>query len=277
MSEAAALADTFVFRLMFRLYWLPVHESRSRAARDCGANTADTFFERKRLLNAFAARKYPLKLRRDGKAVAYTKYLVISALALDTIGGACSALLDNKCGVHDRRPLSCRSVPFHYSRTEASGAADLTAFVATKGYECDTSDAAPIVWDSGRVIDADIAAARSQALAVAQQDRRWSDAIVRRMNAKSSASSSLPSVDEVEANARLGAMTTSMQVAWRIAADAGLIAPGECDRLVAAQLDAIGGELARPGCSQEARRTLGDMQAEYRQHLSGGQAIAMSA
>jgi Fe-S-cluster containining protein len=44
-----------------------------------------------------------------------TNYLMISALAMDTSPGACAALKAGRCSVHDRRPLGCRTVPFHYS------------------------------------------------------------------------------------------------------------------------------------------------------------------
>ncbi|MFT2536318.1 hypothetical protein ACMWQD_28485, partial [Escherichia coli] len=83
------------------------------------------FFERKRLLRDFAARMQPVKAMRDGKRVDYTRYIVLSALADDVRAGQCSALADGKCIIHARRPLSCRSVPLHYSRTDAAASADL--------------------------------------------------------------------------------------------------------------------------------------------------------
>ena len=61
------------------------------------------------------------------------------------------------------------------------------------------------------------------------------------------------------------ALTTSMRVAWQIAAEVALIAPEECDRLVTLQLQTIERELAR-SCPQAECETLTDMQAEYRQH-----------
>ena len=93
LSEAAALADVFVFRLMFRLYWLP------RSLRDHGerGEPAAIFYQKKRLLSAFAAHKSSVRLRRNGRAVEHVKYLMISALALDTRPGACSALDGNRC------------------------------------------------------------------------------------------------------------------------------------------------------------------------------------
>lgn len=272
LSEAAQLADVFVFRLMFRLYWLP----RSVADVATGERPAsETFYQKKRLLSAFAARKYPVKLRRDGRAVEYTKYLTLSALSLDTGTGGCAALSERRCGIYERRPLSCRSVPLHYSRPEALAANDLDAFTSTPGYECDTGEAAEVVIESGRIVDQATQRARAEALSIAERDRPWHEAIVRRMHAGTAA---LPTLEQIEANAQFGAMTTSMLIAWQIAADCGLIAPENCDASIAAQLKLIDRELAGSSYAQDARETLAEMQAEYRHELTrhGDRRIAVS-
>lgn len=269
LSEAAALADLFVFRLMFRLYWLPDQLGDYLALGDGAASSSAIFFGKKRLLGAFAIRKFRAKAWRDGRAVRCTKYLMISALPLDTTPGRCRALDENRCGIYHRRPLSCRSVPFHYSRAEALAETDLAAFATTSGYRCDTSETAEVILRDGRIIAPEIRTARSEAIAMAGRDRRWSEAIVRQLNVASSASGSMPSLDEIEANAQFGATTTSMRAAWQVAADCGLICRGECDRLIELQLCAIDRELGRGGCPQEARETLAEMGAEYRRHLNG--------
>lgn len=275
MSEAAALLDVFVFRLMFRLYWLPQQARDYRQGSEPGPNSSSVFFEKKRLLNAFCARKYPVKSQRDGKPVAYTKYLVISALALDTIEGECSALSDNKCRIYDRRPLSCRSVPLHYSRAEANAQPDLEAFVRTSGYLCDTSGGAPIILEEGRIVDPEINAARSAAIALAARDRSWSEAIARRMSGPVSSARSLPSLEEVEASASLGAVTISMRSAWQVAADIGLITPAQFNAMIALQLQTIRAQLAFGRCSKDAIETLTDMEREYVGHSNDGPARAM--
>lgn len=265
LSEAAPLADVFVFRLMFRLYWLPRALSDYLATGERGPNAGAIFYEKKRLLSAFAARKYPVKLRRAGRSVEYTKYLVISALSLDTGTAACAALRGKRCGIYERRPLSCRTVPFHYSRPEALTASELDAFVSNPAYECDTEEAAALVIDRGRIVDEAMLQARAQAVSLVERDRRWHEAIVRRMHAGTEA---LPTLGEIEANAQFGAMTTSMRVAWQIAADCGLIAPEDCEALIAAQLELIERELAGAAYAQEARETLSEMQPEYRHELT---------
>lgn len=275
LSEAAALSDTFVFRLMFRLYWLPGQLSDYRRMVEPTANSSSVFFEKKRLLNVFAARKYSAMALLEGKPVAYTKYLVISALALDTVEGACGALRDKTCGIYGRRPLSCRSVPLHYSRAEALAERDLAAFVGTSGYRCDTSDSAPIILKDGRIVDPQIRAARSDAIEVAKNDHCWSKAIVRRMGGSASSGETLPSLEDIEANAAVGATTIPMRTAWQIAAEAGLISQSDCDRLVELQLGAIRQELTHGRCSRETIVTLTEMESEYGHHPKGPPSIAI--
>lgn len=275
LSEAAALLDVFVFRLMFRLYWLPQQVRDYLQGTERQPNSSSVFFEKKRLLSAFCARKYPAKGRRDGKPVAYTKYLLISALALDTIDGECSALSDNKCSIHDRRPLSCRSVPLHYSRAEANAEQDLEAFVRTSGYQCDTSGRAPVILEGGRIVDPQINAARSAAIALAARDHPWSEAIVRRMGSSVSPGLSLPSLAEVEASASLGAVTMSMRAAWQVAADIAFVTPEECNAFVALQLQTVRRELGSGRCAGHSIETLTQMEQEYSRHCAGVPAAAI--
>jgi hypothetical protein len=199
---------------------------------------------------------------------------MISALALDTSPGACGALQENQCSIYDRRPLGCRSVPLHYSRPEALAEDDLKAFVETPGHCCDTSETSPVIVSGGQIVAEEINKVRSEALRLAEHDRPWSEAIVRRMSGASPRGGSLPSLEEVEAASHSSAVTTSMRVAWQIAAEAGIIDEQECDRLVALQLALVEQELLLARCSRDARETLSEMRGEYRHHLSGRHALA---
>lgn len=263
LSEAAALADVFVFRLMFRLCQLPRTLAGYLESGTASAGSPEGFYQSKRLLAAFAARKTRAKHRQNGKAIDSTNYLIISALTLDTGAGACAALAGGRCTIYARRPLACRTVPFHYARPEALAGRDLAVFVATPGYACDTSAAAPIVLEGGRIVDPETRQARSDALGLAEADRRWEEAILRRMR---SGSSDLPSLREIGADAQFGATTVSMRLAWQIAAEAGMISAEQCRALIAAQATVIDRELASARCTPAARETLGQMRAEY---LSG--------
>jgi Fe-S-cluster containining protein len=262
LSEAAALADVFVFRLMFRLYQLPRLHAGCRDGQG-----PDAFYETKRLLTAFAARKYAAKRRDGGRIVEVTKYLTISALALDVGAGACAALSGGRCDIYARRPLACRTVPFHYSRPEASAGSDLAAFVATPGYRCDVTPGAPVVLAGGRIVDDQSRQARLDALALAGHDRPWKDAILRRMKS-GSGTDHPPSLREVEANAPFGATTVSMRVAWQVAVEAGLLAADACTALIAAQAAVIDRTLAAADGPAGARETLGEMRTEYRALLT---------
>ncbi|HEX8307356.1 MAG TPA: YkgJ family cysteine cluster protein [Allosphingosinicella sp.] len=257
LSEAAGLADRFVFRLMFRLYEVP----RSPAG-DPVAPSPASFHESRRLLAAYAARSTPVRRRRGGKAVDHMRYLLISALTLDTGSGACSALEGGRCTLYGRRPLACRTLPFHYSRPEASARSDLEAFVAAPGHSCDTGAAAAVVLAGDRIVDPGALRARSDALELRERDGAWHEAILRRL--KAGLDPSLPGLAEIEANSQFGATTASMRAGWRIAAEAGLIGPGPYDRLIRAQCEAIDRELASARCGAEARQTLIEMRSEYR-------------
>jgi Fe-S-cluster containining protein len=273
LSEAAALADTFIFRLMFRLYWLPERLADCLAPDHKEANGSEIFYEKKRLLGAFAARKYPVKLARNGKPTDYAKYLMVSALALDIGGGDCCALAQGKCAIYDRRPLGCRSVPLHYSRPASLAARDLKAFVETAGYGCQSGDVAPAILNAGKIVAPEIEAARAEAIAISNRDRPWARTIAKRMDGSRGASGSLPRLTEVEASAEFGAVTTSMVVAWRIAGEIGMMTWKDCEDLLELQLRLIDRELTRPACSPQARQTLLEMQAEYRSERLGGRAI----
>ena len=267
LSEAAALTDIFVFRLMFRLYWFPRRLADHLELNQGSENAATLFYQKKRLLSAFAAREYPAQLSRGGRPVDQKKYLVISALALDTRHRACSALNGSSCGIYERRPLTCRSVPFHYSRAEASAKSDLKAFVETPGYACDTSEGAELVLDEGRLVDPETKRVRAEAVALAQRDRGWSKAIARRVDGAGPEDASLPNLEEIELNAAFGATTVSMRAAWQIALETGLLRDQEFNELIEAQLATIDRELAAGDCPEEARGTLVEMRAEYDQSL----------
>lgn len=267
LSEAAALADIFVFRLMFRLYELPRTLADHLASGAAAAGSGEEFYESRRLLAAFAARKYSSRRRHGGKIVDHMRYLTISALTLDAGSGACTALSGGRCAIYERRPLACRTIPFHYSRPEASAERVLKAFVGTPGFGCDTSAGAPVVLEAGRIVDPEARRARDEAMDLAGHDRRWSEAILRRLKT-GSGNDALPSLREIEAAAPFGATTISMRVAWQIAAEAGVIGALDCRALIAAQAEVIDRELASARCTSGARETLAEMRAEYRALLN---------
>ena len=260
LGEAAALADQFVFRLLFRLYCWPRNVADYAHSGVPHEQANAEFFETKRLLGAFAAHSYSAKVRSGDKASEQLCFLTISALTLDSGNGACSALSDGRCRIYERRPLACRSVPLHYSRSEAFAEQELTAFLATPGYACASGPDAPLLLVQGKIADPAVVAARSAALKQAEAGRRWKVAIVKAMKA---GDPNLPGLREVEANAGRGAMTTSMRAGWQIACTAGLIATAELRKLIELQTATIERQLAQPALAAPARRTLTEMRSEY--------------
>ena len=257
LGEAAALADVFVLRLMLRIYSLPraLGDYESELPRE---PASAEFYGSKRLLSQFAAASWPAKVQRGTAIVDYVQYLSLSVLPLDLGIGACPALGGDSCTIYPRRPLSCRSVPLHYSRPAAAAARDLDAFVATPGFLCDTGPDAPLVIASG-IADQAMLAARTEAVAQASTDQRWKAAIVKAMKA---GEHGLPTPREVEANAARGALTASMLGAWRIAVAAGLLSEAEAARLHALQRGLFG-QTMHASSSPALLATLREMQAEY--------------
>jgi Fe-S-cluster containining protein len=266
LSEAAGLSDVFVFRLMFRLHRLPRHLSDYRKA-DNDPPMAKAYFEKRQLLSQFSTRKNVVKVRTAVGSFEYIQYLVLSALPMDIPQGSCSELSGNRCGIYERRPLSCQTVPFHYSRTEALAQRDFDAFVNRTGYHCDTNSSAEIVLENGRIVKKEALEARASALELAGNDRVWSDAILRRVKHNDGDAISLPSLKDIEVNASIGAMTATMRIAWHIAAEAGLISVRQYRGLVASQLLVIERELTKARCSRDDLELLAQMQTEYRHHL----------
>lgn len=255
LSEAAGLADHFVFRLLFRPYDLPeVPQAESPAERAA-------FFGRKRLIRAFAAKSWPLRSSQRGEGK--TRYLVLSALALDGRTGSCPALVDNRCSIWSERPLTCRSVPLHYSIPDPAMIWRFDAFVATPGFACDTSADAPLLIADGALVDPAMTSARREAVGLATGETRWKQAIVAQMRPGQPYAESLPTREQIDQHAAAHALTVPMAVAWHIAAHAGLLKAEAVAGLLDRQLRCLDRELATECWDPAERRTLIEMRADY--------------
>ncbi len=264
LGEAADFAETFVLRLMLRIYSLPraLGDFTSDLPRE---EASAEFYESKRLLGQFAATSWPVKVQRGTKAVEYIQYLSLSVLPLDLGTGSCPALSLTNCSIYEARPLSCRSVPLHYSRPEAAATRDLDRFTATPTFACNTGLDAPLVISSQRVVEPAMLAARAAAATQAQADQGWKAGIVKAMKA---GQHGLPKPREVEAQAAQGALTASMLGAWHIAEAAGLIEPGSVQSFLSAQACLIERELERPTLGRDAAQTLREMHRKYQAALA---------
>lgn len=259
LGEAEHYADTFVLQLLMRIYSLP------RVLVDYQTDlphelASAEYYETKRLLSQFAATSWPIKARREGQTIDYVQYLSLSVLPLDLGAGTCPALNGARCSIYERRPLSCRSVPLHYSRPEAAAARALDAFTDTPGFLCATDTKAALIIANGKIVDRAIVDARAAATAQVTGDGAWKMALVKAMKA---GPFGLPSPRTVEANAAQGALTASMQGAWRVAEAAGKIKPGATNRLLTAQVKLIEQELERPGLNAQSGTCLADLHLEY--------------
>lgn len=65
---------------------------------------------------------------------------------------ACPALVDNRCAIQDSKPLRCRAMPFYaYRREDDQG----DGLVPRKGWACDISEQAPLVYRDRCILDRD--------------------------------------------------------------------------------------------------------------------------
>jgi Fe-S-cluster containining protein len=249
---------------MFRLHRFPKNAG-DRASLGPSHASKNAFLEQRRHIEQFAARKTSAKIKSKGKSVDCDQYLVISAIPLDIPPRSCAALRDGRCGIYERRPLSCRTVPAHYSRAEALAERDFDEFTQRPGYRCDTDLGSEIILDDGRIVKRDIVDARSRAIDLAISGQAWNAAILERMTSSAEEQASLPSLKEIQDNASHGAMTTSMRVAWQIARDSDLLDTTGYLKALHNQLRLIEREIVIARASRADLEILTQMQVEYKQ------------
>ena len=77
--------------------------------------------------------------------------VLLSPMAYMPPATACPALAaDGSCSIHDTKPQRCRTMPFAANRDE-SDQSDL--LVPRKGWECDVSPAASLVYQNKKIVD----------------------------------------------------------------------------------------------------------------------------
>ncbi len=89
----------------------------------------------------------------------------------------CPALSpDNLCTIHEHKPLRCRTMPFYPYREERD---QLDLLIPRKGWVCDVSETAPVVYRDKEVLDrADFDAERAALLAQAPALRTYAEALL---------------------------------------------------------------------------------------------------
>lgn len=263
LGEATALADKFVTRVIFKLHSLPLYEHGKRArlwwkGQGGGLSVRKALDEARQHLAHFSVRDDVDKAR--GRSL----HLTISALTMDREKGRCPALANNCCSVYQSRPLTCRTVPLHYSRPPSTLPTYLDHFVSTPGYHCRISAEAAVVLKGGMVDHPSLQQARQDAVAMAEADRDWKKEVVALMsNPDQARAVGLPSYETVLRNSDAGgASLVSMIAAWRVAKRVGMLSSGQFDEVCRSQSRLLRTEIA---CCADPDLSAGfqDMLAEY--------------
>jgi Fe-S-cluster containining protein len=268
LSEASNLAATVILSVIFKVHSLPIHDRAANAlpwwqAHGSRIPLRPALEENRRHLSQFASRRRPDNMR--GRQV----FLTISAVVDDDGRGHCPALVGNYCGIYDARPLTCRTVPMHYSRPPSALRDYLDRFTGTPGYRCDITQMAPVVLDGNAVIDPTVRQYRDEAINLAKAERGWKDQMLLVMDDPERARiAQLPSYDEILANSDQGFATMlPMIVAWRIACREGILPRGSLDDLCRKQIALIKARLDRE-CGGRSSPDLLDTMALYERALS---------
>ena len=271
LSEATALGDRFITSVVFKAHSLPINERSEWAAgwwksHESRIPIRPALEEQRRYLSHFASRRQ-VERRRDRQV-----FLTISAIVNDDGRGRCPALAGNLCSIYDARPLTCRTVPMHYSRPPSALRAYLDRFTATPDYRCDTSATAPIILDGNRIVDAAVERHREEAISLARKERAWKDQLILLMDDDRKAEAAgLPTYDAVLANTDQGYATLlPMIVVWRVAKDRGLLSLEAFHNLCRKQMALIQAEMGRePG--ESLRKELAHLLSIYEAELASAQ------
>lgn len=245
LSEATALAGSFVTSVIFKVHSIPLNERTDRAAHWWDKQGSRIplragFEEKRRHLTMFASRHRTEK--RNDRDI----YLEISSIVDDYASGRCPALVGNLCSIYDHRPLTCRTVPLHYSRQPSILQSYIDQFTATKGYECNTTSS-PVVLDGSNIVSPNLRSYRERAIQMAKGDRKWKAHLLSFMDDPEAADrANLPTYETVLNNSENGCATLlPMIVAWRVAEHRGLISPDEFRSICEKQIVIIKAETAR--------------------------------
>lgn len=252
LSEATALADVFATRLLFRIQAIP-NDLKTQGVQNWLASDSSSAAAAQAIDDAHAHATL-FAAAREKLGDGWTRYVMISALPVYMQAGRCPALADDKCTIYERRPLSCRTTPFHYSRPTATLAAQLKRFVATPGFQCDTGPDAPAILKGGRIADETLKKTRRDAAALHRTEAAWRKAIIGRVKGPDADASGLPTYRSIFLNSQeKRATSVSMAAAWAVARKAGVMSAEDVGKACAAQAKLLNAEIALAGGSQAAQ------------------------
>lgn len=181
VTEAIALGDVFVPSLVYKVARAP-KEGNEVGLRDVFVEPEFAEMDRNAYVDAVLD-----TVKRTGVLVGnqpgWDIYITITARPwiYPRVGG-CPALENKLCKIHDRRPYTCRTVPLSYEVPDAMLVPAFRAVVekgkSLRGYECDTSNAAPTFLKDGKLLDAGYAKDRAAGLAAAEKERPLAERIL---------------------------------------------------------------------------------------------------
>jgi hypothetical protein len=174
--EAIALGDVFVPSLVYKLARAP-REGNEVGWRDVFVEPEFADMDKKEYVEAILG-----YVRRTGAHVAtqpgWDLYITVTARAwVYPRVGHCPALArDGKlCAIHERRPGTCKTVPVGYDVPDALVVPAFRGLVdkgkSARGWECDTSGAAPVLVRGGKVVDPAYAKDRAAGVEAAERER----------------------------------------------------------------------------------------------------------
>jgi Putative zinc- or iron-chelating domain len=175
--EATRLGDVFVPSIVYRLTSLPKDDNEAAFAslsphrhfKDMDGRELVT-----RLRESSAVRSAGGVVNEPG----WEHHISVTARAWTYTEGWCPALdADNKrCTIHTRRPSTCRTVPIRYDVPEGllvrafRGVVD-EGRASKSAFECDVSDAAPVLLRDGTCVDPEYEGARKAGIDAAVSEK----------------------------------------------------------------------------------------------------------
>ncbi|MDQ6828799.1 MAG: YkgJ family cysteine cluster protein [Gemmatimonadota bacterium] len=174
MVEALSVADAFIMQLEYARATLP-RAGREEAVRIRGGfgtegltvyRPHDPQMIATSMRDHFRAQGDVVVTTRPNDDIEHHIFTIARPLNL-TLQARCPALgEDGLCGVYERRPAMCRTVPLGWTVPDALAAAYLGAFTKRPGYKCDTSPNAPVMFRDGELVSLEYRAERDRAAAL---------------------------------------------------------------------------------------------------------------
>jgi Fe-S-cluster containining protein len=220
LLEAFGLGDVFIPSIAYKLTRIPKDDNEAGFASikvhaDFEGMSPREFV--KDIRESVAVRAGAMLTGEPG----WDAYIFVTARPWHYKRAGCPALDGKRCTIHDRRPMTCRTVPVRYDVPESLLVRAFHGTV-TKGkaasdpYECDTSDKAPVFIENGELKDQAYVRDRKVAIDAAMDEKQLGERLL--------VSPYLPPLQEVvDRLRRSGPFSVSFHAAVVHASDMGKI------------------------------------------------------